>query len=586
MSTTFNLDAWFRDFRSIAVLTPPGALFGVLKRSFELPGAFAARTVRRDGAQQMYAPGADVSGDDVTEVMFARTTPFDIALDIPQLTASDRYLCDAHVAARLRVLPERREFDAFQAKVMGSQTAVDIAAVENYVRPAVDQALRDFVEQHSAGDLVDGRVSDACIAAVTDALQGPCFAGGLAVETGPAVRFRSPEYDKVRQAEQHAARSLDEHEAQTQLRDALAAAQTARLDHLEAMLSRLEGLAHASPDVELPELMKAFTESERGQLYQALFASHARRRVTALAAVVAGTELLLFDAHAPQRLVRRMELGGDAGPPRSIQRDPQSGKLLVGAARGVYLLDAEGAAIEGVYHAPDAPPVRGGCNAAALHGDNLIATHSELGVLHWRLGQMENPQALVADLTTGAKTVRYAQFARERFWCTVDDRIVSVPADDLTAAPHIVDTGRTVVSALCVSDHGIHVGNAEGDILRFDERGHVPTRLHGGSRRPAESVQLLTAGGVGRLYYTDTSLAVFGRVLGDAFVCRYEAGGQTIRRAEAAPDIVVGTTDARDRIIVWQADHPDRPSDVVNVAQLTGHSVQDVCLIPLAHTEC
>jgi hypothetical protein len=77
---------------------------------------------------------------------------------------------------------------------------------------------------------------------------------------------------------------------------------------------------------------------------------------------------------------------------------------------------------------------------------------------------------------------------------------------------------------------------------------------------------------------------VHGRVLGDSFASRYEAGGQTIRRAEVAPDLIAATTDARDRVLLWTPEEPAHPSAVLAISRLTGHSVQDICLLPQSAT--
>ena len=89
------------------------------------------------------------------------------------------------------------------------------------------------------------------------------------------------------------------------------------------------------------------------------------------------------------------------------------------------------------------------------------------------------------------------------------------------------------------------------------------------------------SGGVGRLFYTDTTLAVFARVVGDTFTCRYEAGGQTLRRVEVAPDLIVATNDPRDRLLIWRPNQTGQPVAAIHVARLTTHSVQDVTLVPL-----
>jgi hypothetical protein len=99
--------------------------------------------------------------------------------------------------------------------------------------------------------------------------------------------------------------------------------------------------------------------------------------------------------------------------------------------------------------------------------------------------------------------------------------------------------------------------------------------------RAAESLWMLATHGVKRLVFTDTSLSVHASVLGDNFRCEYEAGGQTIRRVEVAPDLLVATTDLRDRLICWDPAKPDEPQCVVPVSRLCGHSIQDICLVTM-----
>ena len=81
------------------------------------------------------------------------------------------------------------------------------------------------------------------------------------------------------------------------------------------------------------------------------------------------------------------------------------------------------------------------------------------------------------------------------------------------------------------------------------------------------------------MIFTDTSHRVHAKVLGDSFECNYEAGGQTLRRVDVAPDLLVATTELRDRLICWKPGNPDKPFATIALASLTGRSVQDVCLV-------
>jgi hypothetical protein len=278
-------------------------------------------------------------------------------------------------------------------------------------------------------------------------------------------------------------------------------------------------------------------------------------------------------------------LEGDIGPLRSVQCCTLPNgevRLLAGAARGVYELAVDGSAPELVYRVADAVGVRGGFNAAACVGDSVFASHSELGLLRWRRSDPDRSMACLAELTRGAKAVRHVHGVDGKFALSVDEKIIVFHPQE-ESDPRVFTGSRSAITAALVTGGEAFAGNADGQVLHWPDGAlNSPQVLHGGSGRAAESVALLSIGGVPRLLYTDTTLAVFARVLGDTFTCRYEAGGQTIRRADAAPDFIVGTTDARDRLVIWRPNRPALPIATINVARLTGHTVQDVALIPLA----
>jgi hypothetical protein len=265
-------------------------------------------------------------------------------------------------------------------------------------------------------------------------------------------------------------------------------------------------------------------------------------------------------------------------------------RLLIGAACGVMEIAPDGDAPLATYHADprraDAK-VHGGFNSVAIAGDRIVATHSELGLVSWpRAGgalteQTGKPVNLLLEHTKDARAVRSVHFSDGDLYLSIDHRVFKMRADNTQNKPIVLDGNASVITALCPDSDGVYAGNADGQILFWneDDTDH-PRIIHAGRQRPVEAVFQVDFGGAKRLFYTDTSTAVFARVLGDSFVCRYEAGGQTLRRVEVAPDLIVATNEVRDRLICWAPGEPAKPHDIVPVAQLTGHSVQDVCLIP------
>jgi hypothetical protein len=139
------------------------------------------------------------------------------------------------------------------------------------------------------------------------------------------------------------------------------------------------------------------------------------------------------------------------------------------------------------------------------------------------------------------------------------------------------------ITSLSATKTHVLAGTADGMVLawnRQDSSGD-PDVLYGPTRRPVESINVLDSGGVARLFIADNSPGIHARVLRDTFSCQYLAGGQILRRAAAAPDLLVGTNEPRDRLICWKLHEPDRPAAIIPIARLTGHSIQDVCLIPM-----
>jgi hypothetical protein len=214
-------------------------------------------------------------------------------------------------------------------------------------------------------------------------------------------------------------------------------------------------------------------------------------------------------------------------------------------------------------------------------GDSLIATHSELGICQWNWHDGKPRESRFAHRTRGTKAVRDVTYFDGQCYCSINDRIVRWrPDSDSDALEAEYSGAQSTISALEPGQSGVYAGTSEGDLLHWPSgRTENPETLDRGLERAIESVWLQRFHGVRRLVYTDTSPRVHARVLGDSFTFHYEAGGQTLRRVEVAPDLLVATNELRDRLICWSPPSPDQPSHIINVGKLSGRNVQDVCLV-------
>lgn len=587
MTGQFDLQQFMRRADGVAAVLPSGELFGLLRRSFNLPAQWAALVTRETGDDLLVAPGAKIDGDDVDQVMITRVSPVEVRVDDETLVSQDRFQCEASVSLRLRAIAERSELRSLRDAVLGSYRIATAANLARFLQPVVRTALARVAQEMEAAELTAPSGLERAADAVLEALRASCFAAGLVIETDPVVTITSQTFARVRQQEEADATRRRAHDASRQLQLALEQAQLDHADHLSELLGRLNEMAAASPEVALNDLVRTFSEKQRGELYEALFTADAVDAATAWIVVAAGEELLYFDPQRLEQPVRRLRIAGSAGPLRSIQTalDGDGRRvLLIGAATGVYRVPVDRAEPDLTLLAGSAGDVRGGFNAVATVGDRVFATHSELGLLEWNTKEPTRSRRRFADLTSSARVVRGVTFHQGQLYASIDNRIIRWPADDRSETPEKTYTGSSAtISSVIPAGDGLFAGTSEGDVLHWGEgRTSKPQRLHTGNNRAVESLWALDAHGVRRLVYADTSPRIHVRVVGDSFVCQYEAGGQTLRRVEVAPDLLVATNDLRDRLICWTPGRPERPKNIVSVAQLTGRSIQDVCLIPHA----
>ena len=224
---------------SVALHVPASEIFGLLTRSLDLPGEWAALVTRKPGDHTVVAQGGTVESADAESVMFARVSPIDVTLEETNIIARDRFSCRADVRLRVSLIPERGELLSFMQRLLGSHRVVQDSGIVRYLQPAVRTALGKFAGDHEATDLVDAGCAESLSKAVGEAVKGSCFEAGLKLEGLPIVQVHSKTLRQVQQAQQETARRQAEHEAARQLRAALQQAQTEHVDHLASLLTRL-----------------------------------------------------------------------------------------------------------------------------------------------------------------------------------------------------------------------------------------------------------------------------------------------------------------------------------------------------------
>ena len=569
---------------AVAIRIEPQNVFGMLTRAFTPPRDVAAMVTRERGERAVFKPGDEVRGDGVTELTLVRILPISLSLDL-RVTSLDHYRCEATVNLRVAPIAESGELAVFDRTLFGSRNALRFEHIEQYLRPSMQQAVEAAAEGRGVGVLIEAGSSDAIATEIAEHLKKATFSAGLKLESPIDVRIDSSVYRQVLQSRAQAKRQAEEFAARDRIRAAAAVAQNRHAERLAKLLANLKTAADESPDVDVPELLRTFADSDRRELYAALVGAHSASAATRFIVVGSGGELLFFDPASIDAPLKRVPMPDRIGAVRSLQvfADCDGAlRLLVGASTGLYEVSADGEGKVWTYPADPGAGVRGGVNSAALVGDRVFASHSELGLLSWTRRQTTPADCILADRTRDCSSVRCVQFFDGNLFFSLDDVVCRLSVNHLETAPDEFLGSTAAITAIRPTRDAVYAGNADGKVLLWDnENRTVPQILHAGRQRSVESIEISDTGGLPQLFFTDTSLAVFSQVIGDAFTCRYEAGGQTIRRAEVAADLIVGTNDVRDRIIVWKPGRPESPCSIVPVSPISGHSIQDVCLIPV-----
>lgn len=559
------------------------AVFGPLDRLLDggrsgpgVPSNAAAAIWSADGSVAVIGPGEPVDRGMARDALVFLAAPFPLRFRIPALRAGDRFEVEADVEFDATLIRERAELSAFRQFCMASGS-VTASALAVRFEEHVAAVLREYVAARPVESVV-GSADDAELdRALAARLQPELFAIGLALGRGVRTAFRSAAWEALRRDEQSAALRERQASAQARIREALAAARESHLAHLESLLKRMQTLSQEQGGVRLAELIRAFDLADRGALYEGLLRLAPAETVTQFIAAVAGHELLFIDPARPESIAKRVSFGPEAGPLRSIRCDAD-GTLLLGAANGVHRLRLAGGPRQ-LYIFKPPSPLRGGVNAAVERGSRLYATHSEVGLIDWPLDRPNAPEFPLSDLTQRVTTVRDVQLDGDgRLWLAVGPSVVSWAPDSPLGAVQLL-TGETVESLLVTADD-VLAGLSNGSILRFLRADpSVREVVRPATRDGVHALAAVSTGGVPRVLVVDGRPMAELLVLSDAYQVAFTAP-EPLRWGWSADDCVVAANERRDRLYVWQTRDPARSPAVCPIGRLSGHSVQDVLLIP------
>lgn len=574
----FDVTTLNRDPDLVCVLVRAGDVFSFRVRQIIVPPACAA-LVWEAGPQPLLArSGGIVESEGVRELLFVRTTPFAVQARATKLNSRDGYEFAATVQAAVQVIAERTELISFRSAILGSDNRVGADALQRHCEAVLRAAISDYVSSHDASTLLGTTAIGQFEPVLAERFKPLGFESGLML-AGPArLTLESPDHARAKQAEQTAAARRKQAESEERLRAAANESRARHLQDLAAILEQARGLA-TKTNASLIEIIKTYDPARRGALYEGLGTMNRSAAKTTIF-VAAGNEIIAFDPSSPREPTTRLNLSSEAGPLRSLRLSTAAGQaaLLVGAKSGVHIVDLgdKPSLRQTCVLAQPPPPLRHGFNSAAIVGDHLYATHSEIGLLRWALTEPTPHEQCLGDVTKGAKTVRDLQVDDSgRLWFGVDDRVVSwVPGTD---AAMTALTAPTPVNAVITAGDLVYAGLADGTVLCRPTDGPGEPATVRRSDRPVQSLAWLAGGGAPRLLIANGRPHLDLQVIGDAYRVEYHCRWD-VCWGFANDDWIVGVNAPRDQIVIWPIDAPAEPAATTSIGRLCGHSIQDVAM--------
>ncbi len=575
MTTKFEISNFLGDERLVARRAAAGDVFSFLTRSLVLPPDCAAMVWPEVGSPRVVGPGSMIEADGAVRVMFVRKAPFSLGYNFDRLSSADGFELSASVGLQVRVVAERTELAGFCDRLMGSAAAVTLDALQTYCAKAVHSAVETFVKARSAADLLSPQTWPQFDEILEDAFKPVGFASGLELVGDVRISTSSKDFARAAEAQRVQKLRADRIAAEQKLRELSSDARRQRLTELADTLDRLQAMAEKNKGSSLVELIRAFDPLQRGGLYQALLARSGGAAHSHNILIVAGDELLWFDPASPAKPTRRLSLAGDAGPLRSVHASSWEGQsvVLVGAKCGVHVLRTEQDPRLTFLFDVDRP-LRGGVNAAAVIGERLLATHSEVGLIEWALRRTDHFDLPRAELFLTAKSVRDLRTDdKGTAWMAVDRRVVGIGPDG--EAEPIVMNAPASVTAMTLEGGAIYAGLESGQVVSWRaDAPQIMDSLRFACGSAVESIVYLEGGGVPRLLIADRRPHLEMMIPGEQVSTKY-AAGQPMRWALAAGPWIAGINDRRDQLVIWRIEDPAEPTAVISIGQLCGHSVQD-----------
>lgn len=574
------------DATIVALSLPGGAWPRSLLSTTLIPDAWMGLVEKRDGRRWFVPAGEQPRLDEADTLVLVRNRPITVPIELIAGASADGNNVDARGEILVRWSARDDELAALSRALLAPESSGDLSLARLAARVCdggATQALRMHVRSQPAERLVREDTRGEFLEALRAQLARFCFETGASIEQVARLACTSRTLAAHEALRRESEERLERIKARETIEQAALAATHKRLGELSGVLEKLKAAASDRDSMRWHDLLPSLSPAERGRLLENLWRISPDRHTTTAIAVVAGSECVWLDPLVPERAQRRVTIASDLGGLRSVSFDGKRNCLLVGAASGVWALDANNGTVQARFAVPGSPSPKTGFNSAAYAGERLYATHSQLGVWSWPSGASSAPTCLLEPVGGVPKTLRAVTPTTDgRVLFAADDCVqIYNPADESLG---VLVAADDTIHALAVDGNDLYIGTGAGKILMVAMNQPDDCWSVYRASTPIESIAVRRWNDLVELVVPAGGQGVLSIYSQQNVISRVLDGVHSLRRVWAADDIVVGLNDRRDRLMVMNSNSPERSSREVSLARLLGSSIQDACLISAATT--
>lgn len=500
----------------VALQSHTRELSGLFRKAPVVPPGTAILALFPDGGVQLFREGKEFSGD--FPLVLVKTGEITLTLSLPDLKGADGSTVAATVVLKVRVLAHRADlFHDFVRSGFTRPGACSASDLKAFLTPAIRQLLVSFAGRAPASELVGRDTLASLREHLGPTLERSLFGSGLRFEGVAEVSFSAPSRDSKPPEPRPPV--------------------------------RVEVAPAPKPVKRLEEVEVAVAEERGDRVYAAL-----------------GSKVLEIDPCRPREGVRE-HVFPEALRSVRIRTAGGSSRLMVAGSKHCVFVAGGGAATSiRTYRLPEGKSPRGGVNSVDVAGGYLYGSHSEYGVLRWKLDSPgEAAERLYPELTEPHRTTRAVQVRQDRLIFATGPNVYSIP---LAGGPSL-DRHRpgeeSPVTGVAVTDTHLFAGTEGGSLVCWKRGETGEPRVLLRRKDPVLALRVACLSAIPHVVYGARDHAVRARVIGEDRETAYESGGATVGLVDASSDWICATDGPGRRIFFWQVSAPTHPVAEIEV---------------------